>query len=185
VPDGHHLATAQVLDHRREIVSVGRDGVLPLRLVTLPMPAQVDGHDPVAPGEVRGLRREERVIARPPMYEGEGRLARAPVLVCELDPLMDDRRHAGFSSVYLPAGSTWLSGSSAAPPALLPGCQPGKAAQRPLEHVSAGQGHHQVLGLASHTTPPRGDGKAYTEMFPHHSLNRGEVQVSRLNSPLR
>jgi hypothetical protein len=103
------------------------------------MPAQVDRHDPVPPGEVRGLRREERVIARPPMDEHEGRLACAPVLVRERDPLMDYRRHVGFSSLYLPTGCTVLRGSDAAPPpALLPGCQTDHAAQRPLEHASAG-----------------------------------------------
>ena len=52
-----------------------------LRLVALPMPAQVDGYDPVPPGEVLGLGREERVIARPPMDKHEGGFARAPVLV--------------------------------------------------------------------------------------------------------
>ena len=55
-----------MLDHIREIVGVGRDGIRPLRLVALAMPAQVDRYDPVPLGEVRGLRREERVIARPP-----------------------------------------------------------------------------------------------------------------------
>ena len=63
-----------MLDHIREIVGVGRDGIRPLRLVALAMPAQVDRYDPVPLGEVRGLRREERVIARPPMDEHEGRL---------------------------------------------------------------------------------------------------------------
>ena len=67
-----------MLDHVRDIVRVLRSGIRPLGLVALPVPAQVDGHDPVPPGKVRGLRGEERAIARPPVHEHEGRLARAP-----------------------------------------------------------------------------------------------------------
>jgi len=122
VPDGHDLAKAQLLDHIREIVGVGRDGIRPRRLVAFPMPAQVDRHDSMPPGEVCGLRREERVIARPPMDEHEGRLARTPVIVRKLDPLMDYRRHTCFSSLYLPTGCAVLRGSGAEPPpVLLPG----------------------------------------------------------------
>lgn len=51
-------------DHVREIIRLGRDGIRPLRLVALPVPAQVDGHNPGLPGKVLGLWGEERAIAR-------------------------------------------------------------------------------------------------------------------------
>ena len=81
MPDGNGLTQAQVLDHIGDIVRVRPDRILPLRLVALSVSAQVDGHDPVPLGEVRGLRSEERAIARPPVHEHEGRLARASVLI--------------------------------------------------------------------------------------------------------
>ena len=76
---------------------------------------------------------------------------------------MDYRRHADFSSPYLPAGCAVLGGSGAEPPpALLPGDQPSHAAKRSLEPASAGRGRHQGVGIGLHTTPPRGErtGKA-------------------------
>jgi hypothetical protein len=97
VPNGHDLAKIQLLDHLRDIVCILRPGIRPLGLVALPVATQVDGHDPVPPGEVLGLRDERRSIACPPMHEHEGWLARAPVLVSELNPLMDNRRHDLFS----------------------------------------------------------------------------------------
>src|SRR5262249_9447620 len=59
---------------------------------------------------------------------------------------------------HLPTGCALLGGRGAGPqPVLLPGGQPGKAAQRPLEHASTGQGRHQGSGMVFHTTPPRGE----------------------------
>jgi hypothetical protein len=98
VPDSYDLAEAQVLNHVRDILRVLRPGIRPLGLVALPVATPVDGHDPMPAGEVRGLRGEERTITRPPVHEHEGWLARASVLVRELNPLMDNRhRHDLFS----------------------------------------------------------------------------------------
>jgi hypothetical protein len=97
VPHGHDGAKTQLLDHVRDIIGILRPGIRPLGLVALPVATQVDRHDPMPPGEVRGLRGEERAITRPPMHEHEGGLTRAPVLVRELNSLMDNHRHDPFS----------------------------------------------------------------------------------------
>jgi len=97
VPDSHDGAKAQLIDDVRDIIRIGRDGIRTLRFVALSVPAQVDSHDPVPPGEVLNLRSEERAIARPPVYEHEGWFARASVLIGQLRPLVENCRHTCFS----------------------------------------------------------------------------------------
>jgi hypothetical protein len=80
VTDRHGLAEAQLLDDLRDIAGVGRDWIRAVRLVALSMPAQINGHNPIPPRKVLGLRAEERAIAGPTVHEDKGGFAHAAIL---------------------------------------------------------------------------------------------------------
>jgi hypothetical protein len=75
VPDDDGLGEAELAAQKGEVVGEELHGVSVMRLVALPMSAQIRRHDSVAmPREMLEFRGEEAVIAAPAVNEQDRRL---------------------------------------------------------------------------------------------------------------
>src|ERR687889_637054 len=84
VPDDHRLGELEVLAHPCQIVGEVLHRIALVGLIALAVPAQIHGHDAVAPfGEVLELWGEVGVIAAPPVHQQDRRLPLPRLLVAQ------------------------------------------------------------------------------------------------------
>src|SRR5262245_35419353 len=98
--DRYDLTKPHLLDDVRNIVSISSDWVWSRRLVALAVPAKVYGNDAMPPGEVLGLRGEERAFAEDPVHKDKGRFSRTAIFKSQLDAVPNNGRHGSFPLLF-------------------------------------------------------------------------------------